>query len=195
MSRLLCQLSYTAAPRPSQPGWSPLTESNRRPSPYHGDALPTELRGRAPELQAPTDQLTRVSQPSDRVAGPPAGKDPDRRTASRITLRHWQHSADGVRHRRITSARMGVCRWRSALRWPSAPHREIARRSRGRRPGSAPSHSGGPAVGRRRRTDTMWTPRNSRPIRRAQRRQPWRRVTSPCAMTARWTPGSSQGSP
>ena len=27
--------------------WSPLTESNRRPSPYHGDALPTELRGRA----------------------------------------------------------------------------------------------------------------------------------------------------
>jgi hypothetical protein len=29
----------------SQPA-SPLTESNRRPSPYHGDALPTELRGR-----------------------------------------------------------------------------------------------------------------------------------------------------
>ena len=27
--------------------WSPLTESNRRPSPYHGDALPTELRGQA----------------------------------------------------------------------------------------------------------------------------------------------------
>jgi hypothetical protein len=26
---------------------SPLTESNRRPSPYHGDALPTELRGPA----------------------------------------------------------------------------------------------------------------------------------------------------
>src|ERR1700761_10203 len=27
--------------------WSPVTESNRRPSPYHGDALPTELTGRA----------------------------------------------------------------------------------------------------------------------------------------------------
>ena len=26
--------------------WSPLTELNCRPSPYHGDALPTELRGR-----------------------------------------------------------------------------------------------------------------------------------------------------
>src|SRR3954468_717334 len=24
---------------------SPFTESNRRPSPYHGDALPTELKG------------------------------------------------------------------------------------------------------------------------------------------------------
>src|SRR4051812_30955073 len=46
-------------PSPSEDGWrgtagasastpanqSPLTESNRRPSPYHGDALPTELRG------------------------------------------------------------------------------------------------------------------------------------------------------
>src|SRR4051812_13781921 len=28
---------------------SPFTESNRRPSPYHGDALPTELKGRAEE--------------------------------------------------------------------------------------------------------------------------------------------------
>ncbi len=27
--------------------WSPLTESNRGPSPYHGDALPSELRGRS----------------------------------------------------------------------------------------------------------------------------------------------------
>ncbi len=33
--------------------WSPLTESNRRPSPYHGDALPTELRGPAAPLGSP----------------------------------------------------------------------------------------------------------------------------------------------
>src|SRR4051812_16446938 len=48
MSRLLCHLSYTAAGGldVSSPVSSPLTESNRRPSPYHGDALPTELRGR-----------------------------------------------------------------------------------------------------------------------------------------------------
>src|SRR3954465_6274373 len=49
MSRLLCQ---TELPRrgPSREGRrSPLTESNRRPSPYHGDALPTELRGREPD--------------------------------------------------------------------------------------------------------------------------------------------------
>src|SRR4051812_23675260 len=47
MSRLLC---LTELPRrgPSRQRdcRSPLTESNRRPSPYHGDALPTELRGR-----------------------------------------------------------------------------------------------------------------------------------------------------
>src|SRR4051794_24748608 len=50
MSRLLCQLSYTAAnasPRSGRHLQSPNTESNRRPSPYHGDALPTELLGHA----------------------------------------------------------------------------------------------------------------------------------------------------
>src|SRR5438270_12822609 len=59
MSRLLCQLSYTAMTDYGPPGdarsrrhgraadQSPNTESNRRPSPYHGDALPTELLGRA----------------------------------------------------------------------------------------------------------------------------------------------------
>src|SRR5690349_6707021 len=56
MSRLLCQLSYTAwrALPEEYPAVrsSPLTESNRRPSPYHGDALPTELRGRARRLVA-----------------------------------------------------------------------------------------------------------------------------------------------
>ena len=30
-------------------GGSPLTDSNRRPPPYHGGALPTELRGRDPD--------------------------------------------------------------------------------------------------------------------------------------------------
>src|SRR6266508_4729855 len=40
MSRLLCQAELLR--RGSQ---SPFTESNRRPSPYHGDALPTELKG------------------------------------------------------------------------------------------------------------------------------------------------------
>jgi hypothetical protein len=32
---------------------SPLTESNRRPSPYHGDALPTELRGHSRRIFCP----------------------------------------------------------------------------------------------------------------------------------------------
>src|SRR6202035_834122 len=39
--------------------WSPFTESNRRPSPYHGDALPTELKGLA--ATADGDELTVLS--------------------------------------------------------------------------------------------------------------------------------------
>ena len=43
---------------------SPFTESNRRPSPYHGDALPTELRGRGRRptalSQVPTEPITDV---------------------------------------------------------------------------------------------------------------------------------------
>src|SRR3954454_4882820 len=53
MSRLLYQAELhrrvTARPGlttgPVVDRTSPFTESNRRPSPYHGDALPTELKG------------------------------------------------------------------------------------------------------------------------------------------------------
>ena len=56
MSRLLYQLSYSAMPGTADPkihcaGQSPNRESNPRPSPYHGDALPTELLGRIPVLR------------------------------------------------------------------------------------------------------------------------------------------------
>src|SRR4051794_15744464 len=81
MSRLLCLTELlrheqipggpgteyrTPRPHPEQPTsrptrfrggisrWSPLTESNRRPSPYHGDALPTELRGHAASARSVT---------------------------------------------------------------------------------------------------------------------------------------------
>src|SRR6195952_4175885 len=61
MSRLLCQAELlrrqAMTPRAVGPERnrqvqesatsSPFTESNRRPSPYHGDALPTELKGRS----------------------------------------------------------------------------------------------------------------------------------------------------
>src|SRR5436190_7828849 len=70
MSRLLC---LTELPRRGPPRrrdrQSPFTESNRRPSPYHGDALPTELKGPARSrcsgrilrraALAPTAELTR----------------------------------------------------------------------------------------------------------------------------------------
>ena len=41
--------------------WSPLTESNRIPSPYHGDALPTELRGHTAGLPHPGDRTVRAT--------------------------------------------------------------------------------------------------------------------------------------
>jgi hypothetical protein len=51
---LLCAVCYNllsyadrfAGEAETQPVKSPLTESNCRPFPYHGNALPTELRGR-----------------------------------------------------------------------------------------------------------------------------------------------------
>ena len=54
-------LSYAAGLVAGVAGKSPLTESNRGPSPYHGDALPSELRGRSGKdnrglsLQLPED--------------------------------------------------------------------------------------------------------------------------------------------
>ena len=103
MSRLLCQLSYTAlraqtrkgkppgkendtagqvVPPPAGRCPSPFTESNRRPSPYHGDALPTELKGQS--LSAARDrtrpltawatlpQRTECTKTSDRSDSPAA---------------------------------------------------------------------------------------------------------------------------
>src|SRR5215207_4548434 len=52
---------------------SPFTESNRRPSPYHGDALPTELKGRARE---PSETLPAPSG-RGRHGGVASGSGPD----------------------------------------------------------------------------------------------------------------------
>ena len=58
-----------------KPGWSkagfvsssPLTDSNRRPPPYHGGALPTELRGRCSSVALV--ELERCFELSHRVQG------------------------------------------------------------------------------------------------------------------------------
>jgi hypothetical protein len=68
-------LHFAAAPQPKRPDpdriepvtWSPVTESNRRPSPYHGDALPTELTG--PVSTADGDELTALLAPRCRLLG------------------------------------------------------------------------------------------------------------------------------
>src|SRR3954471_2618915 len=87
MSRLLYQAELhrraTARPGlatgPVVDRTSPFTESNRRPSPYHGDALPTELKGRA---QEPSETL-----PDD--PRPPC-RDPARAC-------EWRGAAEGPR--------------------------------------------------------------------------------------------------
>src|SRR6266545_6150287 len=57
---------------------SPLTDSNRRPPPYHGGALPTELRGRA------RTQFSRGSVLFRRDGGP---RSRSRKAAARRALR------------------------------------------------------------------------------------------------------------
>src|SRR3954464_11248663 len=50
---------------------SPLTDLNRRPLPYHGSALPTELRGRSPTSLAEQARCSSVRCVASRpVAGP-----------------------------------------------------------------------------------------------------------------------------
>ena len=46
---------------------SPLPDSNRRPPPYHGGALPTELRGRSSEDSRLPERETRFRGPFSRV--------------------------------------------------------------------------------------------------------------------------------
>ena len=49
------------------PPSSPFTESNRRPSPYHGDALPTELKGqRSRRIHSGSRDPEILRDPSDR---------------------------------------------------------------------------------------------------------------------------------
>src|SRR5512139_2384461 len=73
MSRLLCHLSYTAVIQARrEPGWSPLTESNRRPSPYHGDALPTELRGHGLAIQRTRSGKSTRPRSRDEIESPGA---------------------------------------------------------------------------------------------------------------------------
>src|SRR5829696_165757 len=72
---------------------SPFTESNRRPSPYHGDALPTELKGRA---RRAVGDSTRRSRPS-RDGGPTdaPGSGPDEQPAVRGARRRRADARPG----------------------------------------------------------------------------------------------------
>jgi hypothetical protein len=90
----------------NSPSASPLTESNRRPSPYHGDALPTELRG-------PTSAALRISpaafpprQPSIHDGRPSRSRQPDGLTPP-LTAGS-QRAQDGLRRRSTGSSTPAV---------------------------------------------------------------------------------------
>src|SRR5580765_964448 len=51
-----CKLLQQEKPRFARLLQSPLPDSNRRPPPYHGGALPTELRGRKANGTAPLEK-------------------------------------------------------------------------------------------------------------------------------------------
>src|SRR5687767_15990450 len=53
---------------------SPFTESNRRPSPYHGDALPTELKGQR-RRTIHTPSMDEKSAPDGVPEGSPAASE------------------------------------------------------------------------------------------------------------------------
>src|SRR5450755_964731 len=100
MSRLLCQaelLRLTCPTRlvPALSGPSPLTDSNRRPPPYHGGALPTELRGRDAHsigmrsscLDGPTAPVHRpLPAPGSTAPDPCVSSNHDRAGTSRCAL-------------------------------------------------------------------------------------------------------------
>ena len=145
---------------------SPLTDSNRRPPPYHGGALPTELRGRGPSvaLIRPSKWLLpRALRSASLFLWPPLHSHspwgvPDRPLRRR--LRRRPERPGRLRPQRPPG---GVPEWpprRRLRRRPWRPGR-LCRRGRfpfGHRYNSAPAKGGVPE----------WPPR------RRLRRRPWR---------------------
>ena len=80
---------------------SPLTDSNRRPPPYHGGALPAELRGRGPES-------------SRTGSGRPALLPRRAHIVLRRRVRRGARRPAGHRARRSRSRRVAVGRWSRA---------------------------------------------------------------------------------
>ena len=89
MSRLLY---LTELPRPGRPGvrhQSPFTESNRRPSPYHGDALPTELKGQRPGPKRSERQRRSLHEAPGRFSRPDARPPPVSRPTRDVGNIYW----------------------------------------------------------------------------------------------------------
>lgn len=145
MSRLLYQAELLR-----RDPWSPLTESNRRPSPYHGDALPTELRGRCK-----TDTLPQIRRAT--FAYPPAG---------RTTGGRWVTDGDERDRRRTagTGARRAVAERPGRRRGGGPDDGSGGRRAVAERPGrreAAARADGGAVTGWRCCNTAISDPRHS----------------------------------
>ena len=136
--------------------WSPVTESNRRPSPYHGDALPTELTGpvftcltwtfaiRPRNAQATRQCTALVSYPgpasTPKLAGRASGTEhsaPCRYTSLAMgILRHVVRTPPGPRFHALGDRPVRCARRErrrdSPAGWP-LPRKVTARGSHGRR--------------------------------------------------------------
>src|SRR5215218_8442636 len=80
---------------------SPLTDSNRRPPPYHGGALPTELRGRGTECSPGSaepvtggreDSKLRSAHARGAAARRTRGQDRAQRTRKSVSLAQRAHT-------------------------------------------------------------------------------------------------------
>ncbi len=133
MSRLLYQAELHRRGRPTRPradgGRSPLTESNRRPSPYHGDALPTELRGRRePSKRLHDRRPTRRPVPAPAAAWSYVTRSSRLLTVCGCRCGRPPRRAPGV----VLSAVSSLVRSVRGSRWPSGCSSRWPARCRGR---------------------------------------------------------------
>ena len=130
---------------------SPLTDSNRRPPPYHGGALPTELRGQGGHSSRASDRYP--------VA---ASSSPDHAAGGRSRRRRSRRSRCASMSKTNTFSSRAATQRSRGHREPSSPARQAAHLARGARLGRSHEY----AVAAMKRAHPLCRmPASARPIR------------------------------